>query len=489
MTPHHASGPRALQSIRVLRFDFASITLGWRLPARGFVGSPGRSCLVNGLPSAFPMNWFVAILLLLLVAVTFRLGLLAYVAYVLFALWGISRWLARDWVRNVVATRECNRDAVTVGEAVAVVVTIENRGKWPVPWILAEDLVFWPPAIEGPPPVVLDGPRMKIAMLRAGARVTLNYRPRFEQRGYYQIGPLVLESGDVFGLHRRYQAAAPPHFVLVYPRVERIEGYNLATRRPIGELKMAHRLFEDPTRIRGVREYERGDPLNRVNWRATARTGKLHSKVYEPSCVAGATLLLDFFATDYARHNEPYRSELAVAAAAGLANAVYLMGQQVGLVTNGRDAVERVRSEGFQHDFRTRDAAKKAAAFQGASEKRAPLVVPTLRGAEQLARILELLARVEKSDGLSFMQLVQETSARLPRDATVVAIVPDASDEIVVALSSLRRRGYAVTAIVNVYENWDFSEAAGRLLAEKIAVRHLQSLDTLADVCRQHAML
>src|SRR4029079_18078992 len=135
------------------------------------------------------------------------------------------------------------------------------------------------------------------------------------RRGYYQIGPLVLETGDVFGLHRRYKVATEPHFLLVYPQVQPLEGYDVASRRPIGEVRMSYRLFEDPTRVAGVRRYEAGDPLNRVNWRATARTGVLHSKIYEPSTVAGATVLLDFHRGSFEERHEPYRSELAVTAA------------------------------------------------------------------------------------------------------------------------------------------------------------------------------
>ena len=117
---------------------------------------------------------------------------------------------------------------------------------------------------------------------------------------------------------------------------------------------MSYRLYEDPTRISGVRAYERGDPLNRVHWRATARTGVLHSKVYEPSTVIGATLLLEFHTAAHEKKHEPHRSELAVTAAASIANAVYLLNQQIGLVTNGRDAADRVRHEGWAHDHRSR---------------------------------------------------------------------------------------------------------------------------------------
>ncbi len=151
------------------------------------------------------------------------------------------------------------------------------------------------------------------------------------RRGYYQIGPLVLETGDLFGLHRRYRVATEPHFLLVYPQVIPLSGYDVASRRPIGEIRLQHRLYEDPTRIGGVRRYEAGDPLNRVHWRATARTGVLHSKVYEASTIAGATMLLDFHQASHPAKDEPYRSELAITAAASLANSVYEMGQQIGL--------------------------------------------------------------------------------------------------------------------------------------------------------------
>src|SRR6185437_13283705 len=208
-----------------------------------------------------------------------------------------------------------------------------------------------------------------------------------------------------------------------------------------------HRLFEEPTRIAGVRQYQPGDALNRINWRATARTGILHSKIYEPSTIAGATILLGFHRDDYPPSNEPLRSELAVATAASIANEIYLMGQQVGLVTNGRDAADRIRQEGWSHDYRTRAAAQKGVNMVEHSERLRPVTVPTRHGPDQLWRILETLARVELTDGLSFAQLVVETTSRLPRDATVVAVLAAVSPETALALGSLRRRGHAVVAV------------------------------------------
>jgi uncharacterized protein (DUF58 family) len=325
-------------------------------------------------------------------------------------------------------------------------------------------------------------------MLKPRGRKTIHYQLRCRGRGYFQIGPLVLETGDLLGLHRRYRVVTEPHFLLVYPEVMPLEGWDISSRRPIGEVRMSYRLYEDPTRIAGVRPYQSGDPLNRIHWRASARAGNLHSKIYEPSTVVGATLLLDFHTASYERRYEPARSELAVTAAASLANAVYEMNQQIGLVTNGRDAADRIRQEGWDADLRTRVAAQRAASMIATSDRLEPVMVPTRRGAEQLMRIRETLARVELTDGLTLSQLIEETAGRMPRDATILAVLSSVSDEAAIALGNVRRQGFAVTAIVNTYEVHDFEVAAGRLLAEGVDARHLKDRAALMSVCRDFVL-
>ena len=434
------------------------------------------------------MKWYVGACVLLLVGLAFDLGLLAYAMYALLAVMIVSRWLTRTWAENLNATRECNRTTAEIGDQIAVVVALENRGWLPVPWLLVEDLLPRDALAVNHPRLAVVGRRMQLATLAVRGRKSLFYQLRCNMRGYYQVGPLVLETGDLFGLHRRWRVLTHPHFVLVYPEVVPLEGYGIASRRPIGEVRMAHRLYEDPTRIAGVRAYQAGDPLNRVHWKATARTGQLHSKVYEPSTVAGATILLDFHRDSYDPKDEPVRSELAVTLAASLAHALYQMGQQVGLVTNGRDAADRIRQEGWATDASARSDAIDSAAMREQSDRLAPVVVETRRGPEQLLRILETLARVELTDGLSLGQMVDETTGRLPRDATVVVILSTVSTETAVYLGGLRRQGYAVTAIVNTYYLDQYEKAAGPLVAEGIEARHLCDRAAVATVCTNYVL-
>jgi uncharacterized repeat protein (TIGR01451 family) len=431
------------------------------------------------------MKWFIGALVLLAAALVLESGLLAYAMYVLLGLLLINRFLARSWIEHLAVTRHCQRRTAEVGERISVTVTVRNLGPVPVPWVLLEDVVPAAAGVLGKLRLKVRKKRLKIAMLGLRGTTELQYELEFRMRGYYQIGPLVLESGDLFGLHRRYRAGTAPHYVLVYPNVLPLESYDVASRRPIGELQLAHRLYEDPTRIAGVRAYEAGDPLNRVHWAATARTGQLHCKVYEPSCLAGATLILDLHVGSYHQQGEPYRSDLAVTAAATLAHAVYQLGQQVGLVTNGTDAAERIRLEGWAHDYRTRREALAGAALEVEDACVRPLVVPTRRGVEQFRRILETLARAELSDGLRFAELIIECAPRLPRDASVVAILADAPVAAVLALGNLRRQGFAVTAVLVMFTEEERTRAHGRLLAEGVAVRHFHDEASLTALCQR----
>lgn len=431
------------------------------------------------------MRWFLATLLLLALGVILRLGLLVFAMYALLGVLLVSRFLSREWIEHLSAERGCSRLSANVGDKLAVVITIRNDSRFPVPWLLVEDSIPREALTQRPPRLRIEGRTAKLIRLESRGSATLLYQAVFLMRGYYQLGPLLLESGDLFGLHRRYRVVAKPHYVLVYPNIVPMEGYDLASRRPIGEVRLTHRLFEDPTRISGVRQYQVGDPLSRVHWRATARTGELQSKTYDPSTVAGAAILLDFHRDAYPVRGEPHRSELAVTTAASLANAVYQRGQQIGLITNGRDAADRLRSEGYRHEFLTRDAARHNVGMLSESDRIEPVIVETRRGPEQLVRVLETLARIELSDGLSFPELVSETTSCLPRDATVIALLSRVDAEIAVTLGILHRSGYAVTAVLVLGDDHEMPGAVGRLIAEGVDARHVEDEAGISALCSQ----
>ena len=432
------------------------------------------------------LKWLIAAAIILAAALVIESGLLAYAMYVLLGVMLLGRLMARDWIGRVTVKRDPVAVEAEVGDEVPVVVTVANNGGTPIPWMLLEDMV--PPSAlqQKPPRITLKGKRFRIGVLFGKSEMTVKYRIECQMRGYIQIGPLLMESGDLFGLHRRHRVETEPVFLTIYPKIVPLLGYDVASRRPIGDVRLTHRLYEDPTRIAGVRPYETGDPLNRVHWRATARTGSLHCKVYEPTTLAGATILLDFHIDGYPSKGEPHRSELAVTAAASLAHAVATLGQQVGLASNGRDAADRIRKkEKGPLAFQSRDDARHVAEVADDNNRLKPLQVQTRRGGEQFQRIRELLARVELTDGMTFAHFLLEVAPRVPRDATVIAILADVPVETAIALSNLRRLGFAVSVVLVMLDAEKMERIYGRLMAEGLRdIRHVTSEAAIADLCQ-----
>lgn len=406
----------------------------------------------------------------------------------------ISRFFARQWIDSLQARRVTGHsgEPLQIGEKLRVQVIVQNAGRFPFAWLLVEDTLPIAALAQSSPALRPIGARIALTQLRRGHSAVLDYEIEFLRRGYYQIGPVLTETGDLFGLHRRYRVLTEPQFVMVLPKIVSLQGYDLTTRRPVGEIRMTHRLFEDPTRIAGVRAYQHGDPFNRIHWHATARTAALQSKVYEPSSIAGATLVLDFHSTAELEGGPVYRTELAVTTAASLANALHELGQRIGLITNGRDAADRIREEGWAHEFRTRSKARADIQMRERSDRLRPTVVETRRGVDQYMRILETLARLELSDGLAFHELLGEAGNRLPRNTTVIAILTQVPPESAIALINLQRRGYVVAVVwvgdATTPEWAERPEWASWLLGSGIELHSVDNEAALSDLCSEHLL-
>lgn len=430
------------------------------------------------------IRWLTIAGLILAAAFVLESGLLAYSMYALAALVLASRGLTAGRLEHLEAKRSRKSFTREVGGSVKMRVTVSNQSGAPIPWVLLEDLVARETIDPRNGALKIKGKRIRLAMMAPRGDLILEYSLECHRRGYFQIGPLVVENGDLFGLHRQFRVMAPPAFVLVLPRVVPLVGYDIASRRPIGEIRLSHRLFEDPTRIAGVREYSAGDPLNRIHWKITARTGTLHCRIFEPSCLAGATVVVDFHADGYPKQGEPTRSDLVVTTAASLVGALCELKQQVGLITNGRDALERIRTEGYILEPGRRSEAQSANDPLRASQRLDPQVLPVRRSDDQLPRARELLARLELTSGLPVEQLLAVCRDRIPRDTTVLALLPQVTLEAAASLGDMRRQGYAVGVILVMMEEGALAQAISRLASERIYdVRHLSGEDRLPDLC------
>src|SRR5436305_8253431 len=144
------------------------------------------------------MRWFIGILLVLAVALVIQSGLLAYAAYVLRGVLRVTRLLTREGLHHVEAERTVSATEVEAGGRIDVEVTVRNAGRLPLPWVLLEDQLPAYALVQRPPRLRVKGKRLQIRLLRAGQETALHYKVECTMRGFYQVGPLVLESGDLF---------------------------------------------------------------------------------------------------------------------------------------------------------------------------------------------------------------------------------------------------------------------------------------------------
>lgn len=431
------------------------------------------------------LGWMAGAAALILLGMIAGASLWLYAAYAAVAMFVGNRLLARAWSTNAVARRRTGPLEVEIGATVPVEVVVENRGRIPIAWLLVEDLLPRAALLYDPPALGVEGSRLRLMLLRPGGSQSVGYRLKCNRRGYYQIGPSVLETGDLMGISRRYRVGAEPQYLLVMPRIVPLAGYDVASRRPIGEIRISDRLMDDPTRLRGIRQWQPGDPLRQVHWAATARTGTLHSKVYEPTTVAGATLVLDLHRDTHPRHHEPMRSELAITLAASLAAAMYEMGQPIGLLTNGRDAADRIKTEGWAADFRTRAVAQSSLVMRDSDSRRRPVVIPADRGPVHQREVQRTLARLELTSALPLGLAMIEAESRLARDTTLIILLQQAEPSTTAVILGMARRGWSVAVVVNTFEAEDYAKVAGPFIAANIPVMQLVDERQLPEVCRR----
>lgn len=239
-------------------------------------------------------------------------------------------------------------------------------------------------------------------------------------RGLHRIGPAVVASGDVFGLRRVQRTLIPPSALLIYPRIVSIETLTVAAGAPLPLVPTRTPLYDDPTRIVGVREYQAGDPFRKIHWTASAATGVLLVKKHRPAIARDVIVAVDLTRESHPSPGRRRSAELAVTAAASISHhLVTQCHETVALRIVGRDAP--TGEDMFDELTSGRD--------QG-----------------HLANLLERLARADISASDDNHKVLE--AAGLPFGSSVVLLTGVLSRRHVLDTMRLLRVGVAVTVIV-----------------------------------------
>ncbi|HEU5223548.1 MAG TPA: DUF58 domain-containing protein [Candidatus Lumbricidophila sp.] len=180
----------------------------------------------------------------------------------------LSVWSRRVQVQ---VSRSLDRVAGVAGGHVTVSLEVRNLGDRALTGARWRDLgdAVAPTETRVLPPI--DG----IEQAHARTSVRVHYESLPLQRGHWDVGPFELVLEDPFGLARSARRVGAITTLLVVPPVTMLGDSEVSSVGGDGA-HLGRSLRRAPSVDQVVvREYRRGDPLGRVNWRATARRGEL----------------------------------------------------------------------------------------------------------------------------------------------------------------------------------------------------------------------
>lgn len=262
-------------------------------------------------------------------------------------------------------------------------------------------------------------------------------RTTCRERGLFNLGPMTLSTGDLFGLFHitRYLDQTSP--IVVYPATVDLRAFSPPIGRLAGGDAVRRRTHHVTTNVAGVRDYAPGDSFSRIHWPSTARKDRLIVKEFELDPTADIWIFVDMHrgvqvsqpteegettvelpALFQPRRRKlllaPTTEEYGVTATASLAQHFIRRNRAVGLVAYGQ------RRE----------------------------VLPADRGGRQLTKILESLAVLRAEGSAPLAHVLAIEADRLSRGTTLVIVTPAPDDKWVLLSRDLSRRGLRSIAVL-----------------------------------------
>lgn len=367
-----------------------------------------------------PQRWMPFLATVFLLGLLLKVPMLSMLTSALAVVIAVANWWRKRALDNVVYTRQFHYTRAFPGEEVEVRLEVENRKFLPISWLRVLDT--WPKAVGPVDENILVpshhqniGLLTNIFSLRWFERTRRFYNLKFRERGVHTVGPARLESGDLFGIYSEVKEVGSLDRLTVFPKLVSLEELDLPAENPFGDIRSRRRLFEDPNRPMGVREYRPEDEFRRVHWPATARTGDIQVKVYQPTSTQ--VLMACMNSSTFPRHWEgvyPELLEYLIRVTASLLNLGMQNGYQVGLISNGTLA-----------------------------NSDQPFRISPGRSQQHLAHILQALAGVTPLVTAPFERFLLREVPRVPFGSTLViisAVITPALNETFVRVKKHGRR-------------------------------------------------
>ena len=248
--------------------------------------------------------------------------------------------------------------------------------------------------------------------------------PAAAHRGVYRLPDFTAVVEDPLGLAAARRPAGEPLRLTVVPRIEELSSCaacgDAGLRHGGGRRRLPTR---DAWEFRGIRPHVAGEPLDRVDWKSTAKTGDLMLREMEADTEGDLTVLLDGSASGGGREEPPGAAQSAGDAA--FEAGVVAAGSMVAFALRSGHAVSlRLPHDGWR-ELRLKPGAAGRRSMMAALAETAP------GSASRLGASLPALL---------------DTRSRTRRPVLAV-VTPRVDEALAHALSRLRRRGFTVSVV------------------------------------------
>ncbi|SFE58000.1 Protein of unknown function DUF58 [Paenibacillus algorifonticola] len=326
-------------------------------------------------------------------------------------------------LRNISYSRRFSQKTCFSGDRMELVEQLSN-GKWlPVPWLRVESQLSSQLIFRSQDNLAVSSGEhyqnhKSFFSLMPYTKITRTHSFVSARRGVYKLRSVALTGGDLLGIQHDMKQIMIEGELLVYPLPAQVPNDELPSHSWQGETSVRRWIVEDPFVVVGARDYRPSDSFKAVNWKATARAGKL--QVHQYDYTADRKLMIYLNVED---HEGMWRTitdealiERGIEWAAGAAEAVTASGMEVGFAAN--------------------------MPLQG--ELESAMLLPR-SGYDQWLAILELLAKLSLTRTELFSDLLQRESERGVSGCDLLIISAYWNETLELAAQQLRFGGNSVS--------------------------------------------
>ncbi len=180
--------------------------------------------------------------------------------------------------------------------------------------------------------------RSDLMTLGSHKKLLRRFKVNYTKRGVYTIDGLSMNTIDPVSENLYVEKFPSRSTIYVYPAYSKHRELLKPFSRMMGEALKNRFIYEDPFEFKGIRNYTTSDPMKKINWSATAKTGDLMVNSYYDTTSRHVTVFLDITTTNVWKKYD--QMEEAIRITRNLMEELVRNRIPVQIVTNARDCFE-----------------------------------------------------------------------------------------------------------------------------------------------------